>query len=43
MARLNVLLVEDHRELAETTGAYLEACGYSWTTPPTDWWLCISR
>lgn len=29
MARLNVLLVEDHRELAETTGAYLEACGYA--------------
>ncbi len=28
MARLNVLLVEDHRELAETTGAYLEACGH---------------
>ena len=29
MAGLNVLLVEDHRELAETTGAYLEACGYA--------------
>ena len=29
MARLHVLLVEDHRELAETTGAYLEACGYA--------------
>ena len=29
MARLNVLLVEDHRELAETTGAYLEACGHA--------------
>ena len=29
MAHRNVLLVEDHRELAETTGAYLEACGYA--------------
>ena len=28
MDALNVLLVEDHRELAETTGAYLEACGH---------------
>ena len=28
MSGLRVLLVEDHRELAETTGAYLEACGY---------------
>ena len=27
-APLNILLVEDHRELAETTGAYLEACGH---------------
>lgn len=26
--KLNILLVEDHRELAETTGAYLEACGH---------------
>ena len=26
--KLSVLLVEDHRELAETTGAYLEDCGY---------------
>ena len=24
----SVLLVEDHQELAETVGAYLEACGY---------------
>ena len=29
MARLHVLLVEDHQELAETTGAYLEACGHT--------------
>ena len=29
MDALNVLLVEDHRELAETTGAYLEACGHA--------------
>ncbi len=28
MAGLRVLLVEDHRELAETTGAYLESCGH---------------
>ena len=28
MAELSILLVEDHRELAETTGAYLEACGH---------------
>ncbi len=28
MSRLSVLLVEDHRELAETVGAYLEACGH---------------
>ena len=28
MASLDVLLVEDHTELAETTGAYLEACGH---------------
>ena len=27
--RLDILLVEDHRELAETTGAYLEACGHA--------------
>ncbi len=27
-AKLNILLVEDHRELAETIGAYLEACGH---------------
>lgn len=26
--KLNILLVEDHEELAETTGAYLEACGH---------------
>ncbi len=26
---LHVLLVEDHRTLAETTGAYIEACGHS--------------
>ena len=25
---LSILLVEDHRDLAETTGAYLEACGH---------------
>ena len=29
MSSLSVLLVEDHRELAEATGAYLEACGYA--------------
>ena len=29
MAHLDILLVEDHRELAEATGAYLEACGYT--------------
>ena len=28
MSKLHLLLVEDHRELAETTGAYLEACGH---------------
>ena len=26
--KLNILLVEDHQELAETIGAYLEACGH---------------
>lgn len=26
--KLRILLVEDHRALAETTGAYLEACGH---------------
>ena len=26
--KLSLLLVEDHRELAETVGAYLEACGH---------------
>lgn len=29
MERLSVLLVEDHQELAETTAAYLEACGHA--------------
>ncbi len=29
MNNLNILLVEDHRTLAETTGAYLEACGHA--------------
>ena len=29
MPHLDILLVEDHRELAEATGAYLEACGYA--------------
>ena len=29
MAALRVLLVEDHRELAETTGAFLESCGHT--------------
>ncbi len=29
MNSLNILLVEDHRTLAETTGAYLEACGHA--------------
>ena len=28
MSKLSLLLVEDHRELAETIGAYLEACGH---------------
>lgn len=28
MAKTKVLLVEDHQELAETVGAYLEAAGY---------------
>ena len=28
MENLSILLVEDHHELAETTGAYLEACGH---------------
>ena len=28
MSGLSVLLVEDHRELAETVGAFLEACGH---------------
>ncbi len=28
MERLSVLLVEDHQALAETTAAYLEACGH---------------
>lgn len=28
MTALRLLLVEDHKELAETTGAYLEACGH---------------
>ena len=28
MSKLSLLLVEDHRELAETVGAYLEACGH---------------
>ena len=29
MPTLRVLLVEDHRELAETTGAFLESCGHT--------------
>ena len=29
MSSLSILLVEDHRELAEATGAYLEACGHA--------------
>ena len=29
MPALRVLLVEDHRELAETTGAFLESCGHT--------------
>lgn len=29
MRALNLLLVEDHRELAATTGAYLESCGHA--------------
>ncbi len=29
MTALRVLLVEDHRELAETTGAFLESCGHT--------------
>ena len=29
MSKLSVLLVEDHRELAETVGAYLEVCGHN--------------
>lgn len=29
MSSLDILLVEDHRELAEAAGAYLEACGYA--------------
>jgi len=29
MSRLSILLVEDHRELARATGAYLEACGHA--------------
>ena len=28
MKHKSILLVEDHRDLAETTGAYLEACGF---------------
>ncbi|MCY3795906.1 MAG: response regulator, partial [Gammaproteobacteria bacterium] len=28
MSKLSVLLVEDHRELAETVAAFLEACGH---------------
>ena len=28
MSKLSLLLVEDHTELAETIGAYLEACGH---------------
>ena len=29
MPALRVLLVEDHRELAETTGAFIESCGHT--------------